>query len=289
MRFIKLFLLGFLMISQAAHSTQWLPGYDKSEIINQDVQLEAALIEARLEFNKADSRANLENSIAAYRKVLSMDDSNLEALTALSSQYILLGTAYEDSKSKKRKKFRRGRFYAEQAMLTNSDFKAKVEGGAEIWEAAETLREPEFEAGMLWVTSMQYEFKETMGTFARIFKISRLKYTLPILHHIEETSPDYAGGSVHFALAITYLFVPQSLGGNDELGMKYLTDVFNNNPDWMLGRWAKGIYYEDLVGDNTGVVEVLSQVASADINQYKDSYPWKVHFVQSASELLDEL
>jgi hypothetical protein len=278
--------LVFFLLLQTACSTQIPIDAAKAAGDGMGMNKEAALQAASEEFNRANTAVKLKRSILAYNHVLSMDAQNVTALTALSSQYILLGTAYTESTSRKREMFGRAKLYAEKAMLTNPEFRKKREAGAEVWEAADTVREPEAEAALLWVTAWQYEFKEVMNTVERVFNANTLLNTVPMLQQIEKLSPNYAGGAVDFALAINYLAIPDLLGGDSELGMRYLTKVFNNNRDWMFGRWAMGIYYADLAGFTNEVYYSLTYVASANIEEYKDPYPWKVHFQRSADEKL---
>lgn len=285
MKLQKLITYAFFLILQISCSVH--DQIKSTEIINpSELTINEALAAARTEFNQANTGVKLRSSIQAYKNVLLIEQHNIESLTALSSQYILLGAAYSDSTSQKRIMFQQARIYAEQVMLTNSAFKKKIDNGAQIWEAADTLQEAEFEASMLWVTAWQYEFKETMNNIQRIFNVDKLLNTLPILHHIEKVSPNFAGGAVDFALAVDYLAVPGFLGGDKELGMHYLKQVFNNNQDWIFGRWVKGFYYSGLVGFNDEVVQALTWVASVNIDEFKDAYPWKVHFQQSADALL---
>ena len=63
--------------------------------------------------------------------------------------------------------FERARHFTLLAMLTNPEFNSRIDKGEKIHESANALTEEEFEAAMIWVTALQYEFKETMNGFQR--------------------------------------------------------------------------------------------------------------------------
>jgi hypothetical protein len=115
-----------------------------------------------------------------------------------------------------------------------------------------------------------------------------LQHTLLLMKRVEEIDPDFGGGAVDLALSISYFSLPGSMGGDDALGEKYMQKAVQKNRDWLVGRWARGKYYEDLSGKTDGTKEDLEWVASQDISKYKDPYPWRVHFRDNARELLGQ-
>ena len=88
--------LVFFLLLQTACSTQIPIDAAKAAGDGMGMNKEAALQAASEEFNRANTAVKLKRSIQAYNHVLSMDAQNVTALTALSSQYILLGTAYTE-------------------------------------------------------------------------------------------------------------------------------------------------------------------------------------------------
>ena len=269
-------------------ATKWQPSWREFAEVSPGQASPGLLDAARKKFESADNRERLQDAIAAYKKVLQADPNNIEALTKLSSQTILMGTAYTEGRSAKAKVFQRAMKYAEQAMYTNPDFKKQVDGGATPWEAVGSTNKREAEAIMLWVTALQYEFKETMGLIGKITNIRRLRNTLPMLKHIEKIAPDFGGGSIELALSIDYFVLPGSMGGDDALGEAYMKKTVEKHKDWLIGRWARGKYYQDLSGNKGGTREDLQWVASRDISKFKDPYPWRAHFKENALALLAE-
>ena len=132
------------------------------------------LDEARVLFDRADSADSLRISIAAFESVLEENPGDYEALALLSTQYILLGSAYTRNKRDKSALFQKAMKYAELAMHTNMAFKNRVAEGTAPWDAAEELGARELSAMYFWVIALQYEFKEVMFLPEKIVNVDWL-------------------------------------------------------------------------------------------------------------------
>jgi hypothetical protein len=133
---------------------------------------------------------------------------------------------------------------------------------------------------------LQYRFKECMNLVAKIINVRQLQHGLAVAKRVETVAPDFGGGSVELALAISYFSLPASMGGDDALGEAYMKQAAAKDHAWLVGRWARGKYYQDLSGNDAGVAQDLAWVAAADPAAFKDPYPWRVHFIDDARRLL---
>jgi hypothetical protein len=283
----KWVLLFLPMVSFCGCATlEWQPQWPQAGAINSAAASSVPMAEARKCFNEADTADRLRASIRAHEKVLDLDPGNYEALYLLGNQYILLGTAYTTSRSKKQAYFNAAMKYCEWAMYTNPDFRRKVDSGLKPWEATDVLTQREVDAMLFWVTALQYRFKEVMRLGSKIANVDWMDHCLRFLDRIESVRPDYGGGAVEFAKTICYYALPQHKGGDRKIGNVYMARAVEKNPDWLLGRWARGKYFHKINGNDQARKRDLTWVANTPLDEVKDPYPWRVHFQQDARAIL---
>lgn len=257
-----------------------------------DVPTEAStalLKQAEACLNQADNAARLYECRDQYHSVLELNRGDYLASARLSTIYTLIGTAYTERRSAKSDTFKLAMDYAEQAMLGNSEFRSLAQTGKPLWEAAEVLGESEVEAMFYWVTALQYAFQEGMSFPERIINVSWLSNALLVLEHVEKVAPEFGGGSVEFGKAICYLVLPENFGGSDSLGQQLMREAVDENPDWLLPRWGRAKYYYEITNEPLKRQQELDWVASQDHSDFHDLYPWRVHFVADAREILRKL
>lgn len=281
-----LFVLLFL-ITLSGCSMRWTPGWQNARDDVPTVNSVALFEKAQVLFSQAEDRESLLSSIKAYEQASEMNPGDYKTLSALSTQYILLGTAYTEERSEKSKNFHLAMHYAELAMYTNPEFKAKVSGGVTLWDAADTLNKEQAEAMFFWVTALQYEFKEGMTLPGKIVNVNWMQRGLIFLDRVEQVDPDFGGGAVEFAKVICYYVLPSWKGGSEEKGDAYMVRSIEKADDWLLPRWARGKYYYAVKGEDEKAREDLEWVAAQDLSQYKDPLPWKIHFQQDAKARLN--
>jgi hypothetical protein len=242
--------------------------------------------EAAALFETARDGESLQRAIAAYRDLNLAEPGDYQILTRLSTMYILLGTAYTDSRREKSQSFHQAMVYAERAMYTNPDFRVQVDSGCKPWEAAGTLTGAEAEAMFFWVTALQYDFKEGMTLPGKIVNLVWLKRSLVFLKQIETVAPDFGGGAVEFAQVICFYALPTWWGGSKSLGEEYMRRAVERGEGWLLPRWARGKYFYPIRGDDVLARQDLEWVASRDPQGFRDASPWRIHFQDDARRLL---
>lgn len=244
------------------------------------------LREAKLLFANAGDANSLKISIAAFESVLDKNPGDYEALALLSTQYILLGTAYTENRGDKSKLFRKAMKYAELAMYTNLAFKNMVADGTAPWDAADALGVKELSAMYFWVIALQYEFKEVMYLPEKIVNVGWLQKGLVFLNRIEKLDPDFGGGGVEFCKVICYYALPEFRGGSPKKGDEYMHKAVAKGTNWLLPRWARGKYYYVIKKEPEKSRRDLQWLARQDLSKYQDPYPWRVHFQKDALELM---
>jgi len=241
---------------------------------------------AKALFANAGDSNSLNISIEAFESVLDEDPGDYEALALLSTQYILLGTAYTENRGDKSKLFRKAMKYAELAMYTNLAFKNKVANGTAPWDAADALGVKELSAMYFWVIALQYEFKEVMSLPEKIVNVGWLQKGLVFLNRIENLDPDFGGGGVEFCKVICYYALPEFKGGSPKKGDEYMRKAVTKGSHWLLPIWARGKYYYVIKNEPEKSRLDLQWVAKQDLSKFQDPYPWRVHFQRDAQELL---
>lgn len=234
----------------------------------------------------ATDETTLRASITAYEQVIAENPGDYNALKMLSTQYILLGTAYTENRHEKSNFFRRAMVYAERAMGTNEKFRTMIDAGMMPWEAATSLTSNEVEAMFFWVTALQYEFKEGMNLPGKIININWLHHALLFLDQIEQVDPQFGDGAVEFAKVICYYALPKSKGGSKEKGDEYMQRAVNRGGKRLMPRWARGKYYYPIKGESEKAHRDLEWVAAQNLDDFEDLYPWRVHFQEDARLLL---
>jgi tetratricopeptide (TPR) repeat protein len=249
---------------------------------------EASMIRARADacVEKADTRETVSECLDLYKQALSLNPADYPALVQSSNLHILMGTAYTKNKFEKSDHFKLAMHYAELAMYTNPDFLDKVSNGYTLWEAAVSLTQDELEAVFFWVTALQYEFKEGMSLPSKIINIRWMQRALVLLERIKQVDPEFGGGGVEFAEVICYYALPESMGGSKETGDQLMQEAVEKGDSWLLPRWARGKYYYTIKGDKQAQKEDLEWVATQPLDKFNDPYPWRVHFVENAQELV---
>ncbi|MDF1581016.1 MAG: TRAP transporter TatT component family protein [Desulfuromonadales bacterium] len=283
----QLLLASLLAVALSGCAMQWTAQWQDAGVDTPTAQSAVLLNQAQVLFEKANDRASLLNSIAAYEKVLVANPGDTTALTMLCTQEILLGTAYTQSSQEKSLHFRRAMTYAERAMYTNPSFRKQVDRGTAPWDAAATLGKDDVQAMFFWVTALQYEFKEGMNLAQKIANINWLQKGLIFLDRIEQVAPEFGGGAVEFAKVICYYALPTSKGGSKVKGDKYMEQAIERGGTRLFPRWARGKYFYPIKDESEKARQDLEWVARQNLAEFDDPYPWKVHFRENARELLN--
>lgn len=286
-RFLRGVVLVLFTLILSSCAMKWAPNWQAAGPNNPTPQSEQRAIQARLLFEQAKDRKTLLESIDAHQKVLAENPGDYEILASLSTQHILLGTAYTDGRDEKSRQFRQAMQYAELAMYTNAKFKEKVASGAKPWEATAALTKKEAAAMFFWVTALQYEFKEGMNLPGKIVNINWMQRGLSFLDRIDKVDPEFGGGAVDFAKVICYYVLPASKGGSKKKGDEYMARAVMKSDKWLLPRWARGKYFYPLKGEDNKSRDDLEWVATRKLEEFKDPTPWKIHFQENSRALLN--
>jgi len=274
-----------LLIHLSGCALKWEPALQDAYESSPTSHSRELLAKAELNFNHAKDKKSLEKTIESYLRVLDINQGDYKALVALSTQHILMGTAYIESPFEKSHYYHQAMRYAELAMYKNNEFKKLIESGETLWGAAHVLGEGEVEAMLFWATAIQYEFKEGMTLPGKIRNVDWLSYSLIFLNRIEEVAPEFGGGAVEFGKVISYYVLPESKGGDKQKGDEYMQKAITKGEKWLLPRWARGKYYYKIKKEDEKSRLDLMWVANQDLQKFDDPFPWRVHFMEDAKKM----
>lgn len=285
-RRIYFFSLAIFVIASTGCALKWNSAFMAANDNIPTAQSNSLLAKARHLYEQTDDLESLKASMQAYQAVLNRNPGDYEALVQLSNQYILLGTAYTQTRRDKSAHFHEAMRYAELAMYTNPRFKERIRNGNAPWEAAGALGKPETEAMFFWVTALQYEFKEGMSLAGKIRNVQWLEKALIFLDQIEKENPGFGGGAIEFAKGICYYVLPKSKGGSKQKGEAYLQQAVARGNDRLLPRWGRAKYFYEITGNDEKAIEELRWIAAQDLEAFEDPYPWRVYFQKDAKAIL---
>lgn len=236
-------------------------------------------------------RGNLERIISTLENQVRSDPNDALVWSRLSSNLILLGTAFGESRSEKMKLFKLASASAVESMKrSNPEIADSLFSGKRIWELAPLISERDMEASLFWVTSVLYTFREGMRQPQPIFNVKWIRRAELMLKRMEEIDPHWSGGAVLFSMALIYHAIPEAIGGDAELAQEYLERAVSASDQWMLARWGRATYFLIPEGRLAEAREDLRYVESLEVeDDATESILWRRYFHGDAEELLKSL
>lgn len=281
--------LAVIAVALVGGCVSWQPGWIDASAVSPAVDASEPLTRAEALARDADTEAKLAAAIDAYSSVLERDPGSYAALSQLCQWNILRAAAYTTARRDKREIYRRALRYCDRALYTNAEFRALVDGGASLEEAASALTLREADAMLYWVTGMSYYFKEGLSGLGRLTGYRLIASTETLLDRLAEIDPDYGDGAVHFSRGIYYLGLPKFAGGDDAKSLEFLRRAEEAGPQSLLVPWGRAKYFYFETGDRAGFERDLRRVLAEDPHAASTPYAWNVYFQRDAAELLDNV
>lgn len=276
----------------------WTPGWKAPVPPRGAGEVEAALQRADALFEVADDAAQLRAAIAAYDTALQAlpvgSDGRLPVaaarpLTQLAEAHVLFGAAYAQGKPEKARSYITGIRYAEQAMACVPAFRRRVEAGASISEAVAELGREQMRPMLFWVTGVSFYFKECLRAPSHLWNFRWMLRTREVMTRMMEVDPEAEHGAVPFSLAIYYLGLPKSAGGDLGRSAELLAQAEAQAPGALLTRWGRAKYLYVRTGDRAGFQRDLEWVLAQDPRREDGQYRWNVYFQRDAREMLSRI
>jgi tetratricopeptide (TPR) repeat protein len=281
------FFLMAILLSTISGCMRWHPGltvegYGKPE--GDVVQLlEKA---GRLE-TLVDTREGLLDMVAAYETAAAADPSSKKALIGVANARILLATGYTASRWEKEEHYQKAMQAAEKALLLNSEFRRQVEAGVPVWEAVSVLGKDDADAMGYWSFGACYYYREVVPGIAKAWNAQWIQRARIFMQRIEEVDPVWNDGGNLFNIAIVYIALPQSQGGDLNKSQEYFAKSIEAGLDPMLVRWGRAKYLATRNKDREAFTADLEWVIAQNLREgRKRPYSWNIYFQREAKAML---
>jgi tetratricopeptide (TPR) repeat protein len=236
-----------------------------------------------------ETEQQLRDSIAAHQRFVGKNPEHAQALVSLANHWLLMGTAYTESRKEKRTAFLEAMRCSEQAMRTDPKFEESVRGGMPTWEACELLGEEHMDAMLFWVTGVLYMFREGMVFPQHVAHLDWLDRADQVLEHMKSVDRNWNGGAVLFSQAIVYHSVPPSAGGDPEKAQDYLDEAISVDGDWMLSRWGRAKYFLTAPEDREARIADLREILKENPENAAEAPYWRRYFQTEARRILKSM
>lgn len=287
MRKMVPFLFMAMLLATLSGCMRWHPGltvegYGKTE--GDVVQLlEKA---SRLE-TIVDTREGLLNMVEAYEAAAAADPSSKKALIGVANARILLATGYTASRGEKEEHYQRAMQAAEKALLLNSEFRRQVEAGTPVWDALSVLGKDDADAMGYWSFGACYYYREVVPGIAKAWNAQWIQRARVFMQRIEEVDPVWNDGGNLFNIAIVYIALPKSQGGDLSKAQEYFKKSIEAGLDPMLVRWGRAKYLATRNNDREAFKADLEWVIAQNPREgRKRPYSWNIYFQREAKTLL---
>jgi len=282
----KIFLIVILITLSLPGCLSWKVGWQQPAAPAGQGNVVALLDKAKSQANQADSRDKVLEAIKTYEHVLKIDPENYEALVNLGSYYFLVGYGYTDNRGEKKKYYMEAIKCCEKALYTNSDFKARVDKGEGVWDAAGVLSKREMQALYFWYLSVGNTWNDCLNGVEKMFAFhwaGRAKKILPVMMNID---PEWYGGSPYFSYAAYYAVLPSILGGDLKKAEDYFNKAITVGPNKLNFVTGRARYLHTKKGDRAAFEKDLKWVLEQPEQQPGDDYPWRVYQQNDARRML---
>jgi tetratricopeptide (TPR) repeat protein len=225
--------------------------------------------------------------VAAYEGAAAADPTSRKALIGVANARILLATGYTSLRGEKEEHYQKAMQAAEKALLLNSDFRHQVEAGIPVWEAVSVLGKDDADGMGYWSFGACYYYREAIPGIAKAWNAHWIQRARVFMKRIEEVDPAWNDGGNLFNIAIVYIALPQSQGGDLTKSQEYFKKAIEAGLDPMLVRWGRAKYLATRSKDRESFKTDLEWVIAQDPRQgRKRPYSWNIYFQREAKALL---
>lgn len=184
---------------------------------------------------QANTLAGLRADIRAWEAVLAADPANERAMLRLASDYTLLGVAHAESVGQSGEFWRNALQYAERAMALDDAFRARVQAGAEVWEAVEVLGPDRAEALVRWLDAVRFYFQFGQSGVVRMTNPKWPDRMDRVVDRLEAMGVRPAS----VAVARGYVAMARSNGKDVAAAREQFDQAVALAPDCIKPRWAR--------------------------------------------------
>lgn len=288
-RHLCLIFLTIMLALQGTSCMSWQPGWEQFEPSPGTRQSSGSVEEIQIAFKEASTREMLDELLSQYESIRAAYPKNYNVLTNLCTYYTLMGAGYSENRSDKARYYKRAIRNCEQAMYLNPDFRERVDSGASVWDAVQTLSKDESDSMGYWVTAVFFYFKEVVPDPLKVINARWLSRNRLVMERIDDIDPYWRNGANLFNLGIYYLATPKTMGGDLDRAAEYFEKAASAGPNSLIPPWGRAKYLYPLTGNREAFKKDLEWVLGRDPRDTNEPYAWSVYFQREADMLLNRM
>lgn len=205
-------------------------------------------------------------AIVFYKKAHTADPGNREILIRLTRALYFLADGYLTDASERLQRYDQGAYYGEKAMSLNPQLKARLESGAELIDALDTLGMDDLEAAY-WTAANLGKWAKLKGTPTMLANKELLQKMLEKVNQLDETYY-YAATSRYWGAF--YAAAPSFAGGDLKKSREYFDKAMRIAPDFFAIRVLMAELYCPKAKDKKLFESLLKSVMEGDAQKLPD-------------------
>jgi tetratricopeptide (TPR) repeat protein len=239
----------------------------------------------KLEKN-ADTGEKVEELINVYESMINIEPANRTALEALARNCFLMAYGYGRDEDEKAHYYIKSIQYSEQVLHLNSNFKAKVESGATLWEALDVLTRDDMYALISWYLSTGSYWKECFNVVERALNLIWVERFKKVITRMMEIDPTYLHGMPYYIWASFYSSAPSFAGGDLQKADTMFKKAIDIGPMMLNYRRTRADILYTRTGNREAFVRDMKWVLLQDPHKAPLGYPLNVFIQRKAKDSL---
>jgi hypothetical protein len=281
-------LLASLLLAAVPGCLSWTSGWKTaaSPALAGPVDPDTLRRAAREADGRADSRRGVESLVSAWTAVLRAAPDDCEALVGLASAQALLGAGYARTVGEQGELYRKSLQAAERALALDPSFRARVEQGAEVWEALDAVGADRADALGLWASVVLDYWRDGLSGVVQSTNRKWVRRAAAAAARLQALDSAREGNLASFLAARTVLSLPDDEAGGPSVAALRLKETVDLSPGWIRNRWGRARFHAIAAADRTSFRADLEWVVAQDPHAAPGSYGWNALYQREARDLL---
>jgi hypothetical protein len=282
--FLLTILSGFLI-----GCISWEPGWKMPQAPSAKGDAKALIAKAEKLESEANTKEKVRELIAAWEAVLAADPSSATALISLGRNCFLMAYGWGTGAKDKAPWYVKSIRYSERLLYLNKGFRAKVDGGARLWEALDTLTRDDMFGLMWWYLSLGSYWRECPGKPAQLANIHWARRMNMVLKRMMAIDPAWYHGFPYYGRATFYCGAPKIAGGDLQKADAMFKKAIENGPTMLNFRRTRARLLHTRTGDRAAFTSDMEWVIAQDPHRCPLGYPLNFFIQRDAREGLRDI
>ncbi len=276
-------LLCLFLMACASRNSGWDKKTESVSMLSSEV---AGLRKEALElWSGRLEQTKLEEALAKFERLHTVNPSDLETLIYLTRGYYFLADSHIQDVEQKKKKYEKGASFGEKAMAINTNFKDAVKGGKEVDEALTYLTKAEVPA-MYWTAANLGKWAKATGIAAALKYKNKLK---AMVSRVEELEPDYFFAAPARYWGGFYAVAPSFAGGDMKKSISSFEKSLKFAPEYQGTKVLMAEVYFTKQDKKEEFEKILKEVLASKFDNHPEIGPENALEKKKAEKLLAKM